>query len=152
MFDCRENYIIARNLAAQGMVLLKNEEHTLPFLSTDNVGIIGRECLDIIKGGGGSGKVKCEYVRSLVYGLQEKARDRKVSLNDESVRIAETHVKYDVSILNQIARVSEKCIVTYQRFGQENADRQAKILNREAAPWERAGLNRVCCLISMVTF
>ena len=61
MFDLSKNYEISRKIAAEGMVLLKNEARTLP-LENQKVGIIGKECLDLIRGGGGSAEVKCAYV------------------------------------------------------------------------------------------
>ena len=73
MFDLTKNYEISRKIAAEGMILLKNDEHTLP-LKQQKVGIIGKECLDLIRGGGGSAHVKCAYVKSLLDGLLEKTK------------------------------------------------------------------------------
>ena len=87
MFELRKNYDISRKLAAQGMVLLKNERNTLPLQSKDKVGIVGKECLDLIKGGGGSADVRCEYVRSLVDGLKEKSRLGKLNFIENTVQI-----------------------------------------------------------------
>lgn len=72
MFDFTENYKIARQVAAEGMVLLKNENNTLPFTKNDKVGFIGGNCLDIKKGGSGSADVISEYVKSMLEGLSEK--------------------------------------------------------------------------------
>ena len=124
MYDLKKNYAIARSLASQGMILLKNEEQTLPLQSKDMVGIIGKECLDLINGGGGSAKVKCEYTRSLLYGLEEKAEAGCFKLDADSVKLAEQTSSYDASILNDIASRTNKCIVTYKRYGSESEDRK----------------------------
>lgn len=124
MYDLKKNYAIARSLASQGMILLKNEEQMLPLQSEDTVGIIGEECLEFINGGGGSAKVKCEYTRSLLYGLEEKAAARCFELDTHSIELAKTIDKYDVSVLNDIASRTNKCLVTYQRYGSESADRK----------------------------
>ena len=77
MFDLTENYAISRKLASQGMVLLKNENRTLPLGANEKIGVIGNECLELIKGGGGSAQVNCLYVRTLPEGLREKEQEGK---------------------------------------------------------------------------
>ena len=77
MFDIRENYMISRKLASQGMVLLKNEDGILPLKSDAKVGIIGKECLALIRGGGGSADVQTEYTKSLPEGFAEKAKEKQ---------------------------------------------------------------------------
>ncbi len=124
IYDLSKNYEISRKLASQGMVLLKNEDDTLPLGSKDNVGIIGKECLDLINGGGGSSKVKCEYIRSLVDGLTEKADLKKLRLAEYTIEVAENTSEYDLALLNRIAADTDKVIVTYKRYGREHADRK----------------------------
>ncbi len=123
MFDLKKNYEVSRKLAAQGMVLLENNEHVLPIQSMDRVGIIGKECLNLIKGGGGSGNVKCEYVKSFADGLREKAEEGKLIFVENTIEIAEKTEAYDVCILNQIAATTDKVIITMQRQGTEGEDR-----------------------------
>lgn len=126
MLDLTENYRISRNLAAQGMVLLKNEDHVLPLKNTDRVGIIGKECLDLLKGGGGSGRVNCAYVKSLLDGLNEKSDAGKIALCNKSVLLAEEDRDMDISLLNELALEMDKAIVTYKRFGTEGDDRHVE--------------------------
>lgn len=71
---------IDREAAAEGMVLLKNENHTLPFKGIHRVAVAGQNAvvdlahnkLGIIIGGGGSSQVnvKPKDVVSLIQGLQ----------------------------------------------------------------------------------
>ncbi len=123
MFDLSENYKISRQLASQGMVLLKNEDNTLPFSRNDRVGVIGKECLEIIRGGGGSANVKTEYVKNLYDGLKEKANENKVLFFEESAEIAKDTLNYSVPLLNELEKSIDTAIVTIKRFASEGSDR-----------------------------
>lgn len=71
---------LAREVAAEGMVLLKNDQHTLPFKGVTSVGVAGQNAvvdlnnhkLGIIIGGAGSSQVnvKLKDVVSLIQGLK----------------------------------------------------------------------------------
>lgn len=119
MFDLRENYAISRKLASQGMVLLKNEERTLPCRNKERVGIIGNECLNLIKGGGGSAHVNCLYVTTLTDGLREKEQEGKIVLSQKALERAENTGRYTVPELDVLSEELDKAIVTIRRFGSE---------------------------------
>ena len=123
MFDLTKNYEISRKIAAEGMVLLKNEANILPF-SHQKVAILGKECLDLIRGGGGSAAVQCEYVKSLLDGLREKAEENKIALCEESVAIAAETETYTVEQLNQLAFKMDTALVAFKRYGSEGSDRK----------------------------
>ena len=124
MFDISENYMVSRKLASQGMVLLKNEDRILPLKSKDRIGVIGKACLDLIKGGGGSAAVQTEYTKSLPEGFAEKARENKFSFYDNSVSIAKNTDSYTVSLLNELAKNFDTAVVVFKRNGSEGADRR----------------------------
>lgn len=66
--------------AGEGMVLLKNEQQTLPLAKGSRIALFGKGSVDYVKGGGGSGDVTTAYTRSLSDGLKTKEVEGKVSL------------------------------------------------------------------------
>lgn len=62
---------LARQAAAEGCVLLRNENHALPICNGETVAVFGRIQLDYYKSGTGSGgMVNVPYVHSILDGLQ----------------------------------------------------------------------------------
>ncbi len=123
MFDFTDNYKISRKAAAEGFVLLKNENNTLPFDENDKVGVIGSNALNLIKGGGGSAGVVSAYVRSLKDGLSEKEKCGKIKIAYDSFDIAKDKNNYTVEELNELAKKINKAIVVIKRNSYEGLDR-----------------------------
>ncbi len=141
MFDLKKNYAISRSLAAEGMVLLKNEGAVLPFKPTDRVGVVGKNALSLLSGGGGSAAVKTEYIRSLPDGLQQKAAEGKLYFYEPSLTLAENG--YSLAILNELAQHIDTAIMVVQRHASEGADRtieQPQHVKEERAMIETADI------------
>lgn len=63
---------VARQMAAEGIVLLKNERNTLPLSVNDTVAVFGRCAVDYFTVGYGSGgDVVAPYRNNLMEGLRE---------------------------------------------------------------------------------
>jgi beta-glucosidase len=71
---CEKHIQLAREAAQEGIVLLKNNNSTLPLQKGARVAIFGTAQIDYIKGGGGSGVVYCEYTRNIYEGLKQKSQ------------------------------------------------------------------------------
>ena len=62
----------SRMAASEGMVLLKNTDHALPFKAdTTQVALFGNAAYDVVKGGTGSGDVHAAATVSLLEGLKQ---------------------------------------------------------------------------------
>lgn len=72
---CAEHIQLSREAAAEGMVLLKNENSVLPFAEGTRLALFGKASVDYVKGGGGSGDVTVAYIRSLQEGLECKEKE-----------------------------------------------------------------------------
>ena len=65
-----EHRALARKAAAEGMVLLKNEDHVLPLKEGSTVALYGAGAGKTIKGGTGSGDVNERESVSVLQGMK----------------------------------------------------------------------------------
>ncbi|MCH5584060.1 glycoside hydrolase family 3 C-terminal domain-containing protein [Shimazuella sp. AN120528] len=68
--DLKAHAQVARRAAAQGMVLLKNNNVSLPLSKNGKIGLFGNTQIETIKGGTGSGDVNAAYTVSIADGLK----------------------------------------------------------------------------------
>lgn len=90
---CLEHIELSRRAAAEGTVLLKNENGLLPLKHGTRVAVFGKAQYDYVKGGGGSGEVNTEYVRNIYDGLKIKHNEGKISLYDGLIDFYKTEVE-----------------------------------------------------------
>lgn len=142
----KENALIAREAAAESMVLLKNEGKVLPLELGASVALFGNNGLDLIAGGTGSGDVNRMYTVPLADGLFragyslntdlysayakyiaiENAKKPKKTLMEELMSppnpIAEMNVSVDM--IQKAADQSGVAIVSIGRNAGEGNDRK----------------------------
>lgn len=143
---------VTRNSAAEGMVLLKNENNTLPLCPTiKNVALFGTTSYKFIAGGTGSGDVNKAYVVDLKEGLQnagytlnEKVGKHYDNYIASETRKAEAKVdksnpfwkflvqpnledkKLPANLVKSAAKSADVAILTIGRNSGEGADRNVE--------------------------
>lgn len=75
-----EHIELSRKVAADGMVLLKNNGNALPLKRGEHIALFGKSAVDYFKGGGGSGDVYTRYIRNILDGLRIKEKEGKLCL------------------------------------------------------------------------
>ncbi|WP_394245083.1 glycoside hydrolase family 3 protein [Vibrio astriarenae] len=82
---------VSRQMAAEGIVLLKNEQQTLPLKKSDVVSVFGRCQIDTYRSGTGSGgAVNVPYAVNIIDGLKANAL---ITLNEELAECYSAWVK-----------------------------------------------------------
>ena len=145
-----EHIKLSKEAAAAGMVLLKNENNTLPLKKGQRVALFGKGSFDYVKGGGGSGDVGCPYVRNLYEGLKELGLTKIFEPLSEYYRkqveelYKEKHAvpgmikepELPEELLKEAAAYTDTAIYVISRFSGEGWDRSDVVCNNEFNPWE----------------
>ena len=119
-----EKASIARQIAAEGVVLLSNVENTLPLTANEKIAFIGNGIFDYQKGGLGSADVMSEYCINIVEGLSKK----EIPILEKS---AVQQDDYNLNTLNEFAKGSTCAIISLVRISSEGADRDDFNLSEE---------------------
>lgn len=102
---------LARQIAAEGMVLLENRNGALPLKADERVALIGKGNYDYVRGGGGSGIVYCPYTVTLRQALETKAAQGKVTLTDGLTEM------YEAYIAEELERIERERPMWQKSFG-----------------------------------
>ena len=144
--DLKLNANIARRAAADGMVLLKNNDKALPFSNKiKNIAVFGKSSYKIISGGTGSGDVNEGYSVSLIDGLKSTGYsvDPRISdLYTNYLKEAESsqekpansfmgaspipEMKLDIVTIKDLTDTMDAAIITIGRNSGEGGDRKAE--------------------------
>ncbi len=139
----KEHINLSRRVAGEGMVLLKNENHTLPLRKGSKVALFGRASVDYVKGGGGSGDVTVAYVKNMCQAMQEKEEEGKVVVykplsdfyQEDVARQKEqekllpgrtTEPELPQELLEEAAKECDIAILSICRYSEEASDRKAE--------------------------
>lgn len=100
--DLKAHAQVAREAAANSMVLLRNENATLPLKGSEKVALFGVSSVDFVAGGTGSGNVNRPYVVTMEDGL----RNAGFELDGELADYYSTYKTYALATkeLNTIVR------------------------------------------------
>lgn len=144
--DLKAHAVITRNSAAEGIILLKNQQ-SLPLTPNMNVALIGTTSFDIITGGTGSGDVNEAYQISLEQGLvntgytvnqeakalfkahksaNEKAFERPEGIGAMFNPYLPPQMTYSDAQMKQLAATSDIGVFTIGRNSGEGGDRHVK--------------------------
>ena len=136
--ECENHIQLSRRAAADGAVLLKNNNSLLPFAKGTKVAVFGKAQIDYVKGGGGSGNTVVSYVRNIYQGLKEKQNciqvfdplsffyqhyvDEQYALGGKNGMLEEAVIPQE--LLEQAAAFTDTAIITLCRYSTENEDRR----------------------------
>lgn len=144
--DLKQHAVIAREAAADGMILLKNTANALPITkNTKTIAAFGNTSYDFISGGTGSGDVNEEYTVSLVEGLTKagftvetelksiynaylfdyKSKNPKKTFVEEFMNPTPyaAEMVLDNQLINSKAATSDIAVITIGRNAGEGKDR-----------------------------
>ena len=138
----KEHIALSRRAAAEGSVLLKNENDILPLEEGAKVALFGKASVDYVKGGGGSGDVTVAYVLDLCQTMEEKQSQGKVSVykplcefyreNVAQQRLEGKQPGFTVEpeipaqLLDGAAEAADVAIISICRFSKESWDRKGE--------------------------
>jgi len=139
--DLPANSKVSRSLASEGMILLKNNNHSLPF-QTKKITLLGNASYDTILGGTGSGEVNTtqkvnfyEGLKKAGYQMDEQlsssyiafinrekaARPKRLSILEAIKPVEEMYVENKQ--LQNLANNSDVALITIGRSAGEGSDR-----------------------------
>ena len=118
---------LSRKAATEGMVLLKNDNKTLPLTKDSKVALFGKATIEYIKGGGGSGDVYVPYIRNIFEGVEEKITSQNIYMplvdfykdyvKRESVNIpSQEEINATWDIVNNMDFCTTRDDMTYDTF------------------------------------
>jgi len=161
--DLKAHAELVRKSSAEAMVLLRNQNNTLPLNGVKNIALFGLTSYDMVAGGTGSGNVNKQYVRNLKEGFEDngivvdstltkwytKYRDfQKINLKSSSSQILlGDPLIADINVPDGFVKKSvennDAVVITIGRNAGEGGDRMLKDGDWTLTADERALLQNV---------
>ena len=136
---CDEHIALSASAAAEGMVLLKNEDGVLPLQKGKLIAGFGKGLHDIVKGGGGSGDVYTPFIISVAQGIEKKGgrlytplseyyhKDILQQYQDGAVPGMTVEPAVPEQMLAEAAQETDTALIVLSRFSGEGWDRHGGI-------------------------
>ena len=105
-----EHIELSRKVAADGMVLLKNNGNALPLKRGEHIALFGKSAVDYFKGGGGSGDVYTRYIRNILDGLRIKEKEGKLCLFEPLNEFYVEHVAKEREWIDREAPIAQNFV------------------------------------------
>ena len=158
--DLKANALVAREIAAEGMVLLENNG-VLPLKKGKRIALLGVDSYDALVGGSGSGHVNRAYEVSIYEGLRnagfrldeesskhyiDYVETEKAKQNREFFWVVPTIDELDVSQeeAEALAQRNDICILTIGRMAGEGDDRRLEKGDYYLSDLEMQNLQHLC--------
>ena len=140
------NKALARQLAAECMVLLKNDRQTLPLQKGDRVAVFGEGQIRFIKGGWGSGDVNVERVVNVLEALQDKEKESflKLAPSTAAAYLADPKLTLTPTMVQQARKEADKALIILSRNSGEGKDRSPGAGDYCLSKEEESMLQLVC--------
>lgn len=157
--DLKAHAGVARNVASEGMVLMKNDEDVLPLKKKSKIALFGSMSYDILVGGSGSGNVNRKYKVSLDEGLanagfrldkaiSEKYTDHVCQHKEKTQEnfwtvpvVPELEISEEEAARS--ARDNDLCILTIGRMAGEGGDRKTEPGDWYLSDTEKSNLDKL---------
>ncbi len=143
-----EHIALSAEAAAEGIVLLKNEDGALPLPAGSKVALFGKAVYDYVKGGGGSGDVYTAYVRNFAEGFREAGADVYEPLCDYYKDYVAKQYEagaapgmmaepaLEPAVIRDARAFTDTAVLCLSRFSGEGWDRSDVEFRGEPNPWE----------------
>ena len=138
---CAEHIALSKNVAKEGMVLLKNDGNLLPFPKGTKLALFGMSTFDYVRGGGGSGEVTVEYEVNLYEGF--KKMGHRVEICEELADFYRDYIRNEIAdtfywpgqkpepalpdeLCQRVRAFTDTAVISISRFSGEGWDRDLK--------------------------
>lgn len=119
---------LSRAAAAEGIVMLTNEDNVLPLVPEDEVVLVGNAVINLVDGASGSANVNNSETVNLLKGMLQKQREEKVIINDALVAAYADDPGHAPTVeeLTEARKSANKAVFTITRNAKDGEDRTDK--------------------------